>query len=413
MPTTVAPTPQPQTGPVWRLAGLGENCDDGCASANLQCADSADALERYSEIDSDAEMASVVQAAGASCSWYSSNWGHAPDVPVIVPGNGLCFLSASDRELSSLVCGARPSASKRRLCLCSSPAEAPSPTPAMTEPSTEAPTTEAPPPETTTVPPVPTPPPVPIPSGIVQVMHRRSGLCVDSPGYATSGSTLQMWACDARVAQKWSYEASTRTLRSHGGTCLYAPAGQLLFVKTCDPVDADQQWTIDMASGRLQNVHGRCMEAAGDENGAGIYMNLCDALNDAQHWDLAEATEEAPVMPSWHLADGGTTCTQSCSSEGLLCDTSAFAERNTDIDSKEEMAAIVKALNVGVECTRFNDRWGSAGDVPVMIPDTGLCFVSAASRSASTFTCDSGVPAHKRRLCLCTTVAPTLIQRRV
>jgi len=445
-------------------------------------------------------MASVVQASGASCSLYNRNWGYAPDVPVIVPSNGLCIVSASDRELSTLVCGARPSAEKRRLCLCSSPVQAPSPTPVATEPVTAAPTTEAstqapmpvptqapqatptedcptgflaeeknikninevisqsvqsaancgtkcseqsecdafeyvqaeqkcklklgysllgqpqvpgviscikeaPPSET------PTLPPVPVPSGIVQVKHRHNDLCMDSPGYATSGSTLQTWACDARVAQKWSYEASTRLLRSQGGTCLYAPEGQLLFVKTCDPDDADQQWTIDTATGQLQNVHGRCAEAAGDENGAGIYMNICAASSEGQHWNLVEATEEAPVVPSWHLAAGGTTCTQACSAEGLSCDNSAFAERNTDIDSKEEMSAVVKALNAGVECTRYNTNWGTAGDVPVMVPDTGLCFVSDGSRTASTFKCNAGVPAHKRRLCLCTAVALKLIQR--
>lgn len=356
-------------------------------------------------------MASVVQASGASCSWYNSNWGHAADVPVVVPSNGLCFVSASARELSSLVCGARPGAEKRRLCLCSSSVQAPSPTPAATEPATEAPTTEAPPAEMPTLPPVPTLAPVPVPSGTVQVKHRHNDLCMDSPGYATSGSTLQMWACDARVAQKWSYEASTRLLRSQGGTCLYAPEGQLLFVKTCRPDDADQQWTIDTATGQLQNVHGRCAEAASDESGAGIYMKLCAASSEGQHWDLVEATEEAPVVPRWHLAAGGATCTQACSAEGLSCDSSSFAERNPDIDSKEEMTAVVKALNAGVECTHYNDNWGTAGDVPVIIPDKGLCFVSAASRTASTFNCNAGVPAHKRRLCLCIAVAPKLIQR--
>jgi len=124
-------------------------------------------------------------------------------------------------------------------------------------------------------------------------------------------------------------------------------------------------------------------------------------------WAPTVAPTVAPMQPStsapvfsarWALSALGQSCGQECSSKGLRCDQADFHRHNAEIDSTEEMSAIVSRL--GLQCSQYNSNWGAAGDVPNILA-SGLCFVSDSQRTSASLLCGVSPASDKRRLCWC------------
>lgn len=112
----------------------------------------------------------------------------------------------------------------------------------------------------------------------------------------------------------------------------------------------------------------------------------------------------SPASGGWSLAPAGASCSAGCTARGLRCDAADFHSHSSEVDSESKMSAVVQGL--GQSCSQFNTNWGSAGDVPILLVDNGLCFPSAAGRVLSSISCDAGATVDKRRLCWCSGEEP-------
>jgi len=113
---------------------------------------------------------------------------------------------------------------------------------------------------------------------------------------------------------------------------------------------------------------------------------------------------------NWKLVSPGKSCADGCAELGMVCDDNAAVTRNHEVDTPAEMQSVLSAF--GVSCTNFNQDFGSNADVPSVYLTAGpLCFLTAAARDPSTFTCDAAPVDDgqaKRRLCQCRgAAAPT------
>ncbi|WP_406511269.1 endo-1,4-beta-xylanase [Streptomyces sp. NBC_00161] len=130
----------------------------------------------------------------------------------------------------------------------------------------------------------PTPTPTP---GSGQVKGVGSGRCLDVPGASTTdGTQLNLWDCNNRTNQQWSYTAAGE-LRVYGDKCLDAAGtgnGTKVQIYSCWGGD-NQKWRLNSDGSIVGVQSGLCLDAAGTgtANGTLIQLYSCsDGSN--QRW---------------------------------------------------------------------------------------------------------------------------------
>jgi hypothetical protein len=132
-----------------------------------------------------------------------------------------------------------------------------------------------------------------------------AGMCMDDNGDATTnGTRIQIWSCNGRASQDWTFEpdgnpGGAGTLTIHG-KCLDIinrstanEAKVQLF--TCNG-GANQQWLIDGSAGQLFNpVSGRCLtDPGGTKNGVQLWISNCTGQAD-QAWILPASPVQSGI----------------------------------------------------------------------------------------------------------------------
>ncbi|MFK3728804.1 endo-1,4-beta-xylanase [Streptomyces sp. NPDC088090] len=139
--------------------------------------------------------------------------------------------------------------------------------------------------------PNPTPTPTPTPSpGAGQIKGVASGRCLDVPNAVTTdGTQLQLWDCNGRTNQQWTYTAAGE-LRVYGDKCLDAAGtgnGTKVQIYGCWGGD-NQKWRLN-SDGSIAGVQsGLCLDAvgAGTANGTPIQLYSCSNGTN-QRWTRA------------------------------------------------------------------------------------------------------------------------------
>ncbi|MCX4625235.1 endo-1,4-beta-xylanase [Streptomyces sp. NBC_01443] len=130
----------------------------------------------------------------------------------------------------------------------------------------------------------PTPTPTP---GSGQVKGVGSGRCLDVPGASTTdGTQLNLWECNNRTNQQWSYTAAGE-LRVYGDKCLDAAGtgnGTKVQIYSCWGGD-NQKWRLNSDGSIVGVQSGLCLDAAGTgtANGTLIQLYSCSGASN-QRW---------------------------------------------------------------------------------------------------------------------------------
>ncbi|MFI1653399.1 endo-1,4-beta-xylanase [Streptomyces sp. NPDC020472] len=132
----------------------------------------------------------------------------------------------------------------------------------------------------------PTPTPTPSP-GSGQIKGVASGRCLDVPGAATTdGTQLQLWDCNNRTNQQWTYTA-VGELRIYGDKCLDAAGtgnGAKVQIYSCWGGD-NQKWRLDSDGSVVGVQSGLCLDAAANGTANGTPIQLYSCWNGGnQHW---------------------------------------------------------------------------------------------------------------------------------
>jgi predicted alpha-1,2-mannosidase len=124
----------------------------------------------------------------------------------------------------------------------------------------------------------------PIVSGV------SSSLCVDdNGGSTTTGSHIQIWACNGTAAQNWTV-AANGTLQVEGGcmdvTSSGTANGTLVQWYTCNGTGA-QQWETGASNSLINPESGKCLDDPGSTTAQGTQLQIytCNGTN-AQNWTL-------------------------------------------------------------------------------------------------------------------------------
>ncbi|MFD6885676.1 endo-1,4-beta-xylanase [Streptomyces sp. NPDC059957] len=131
-----------------------------------------------------------------------------------------------------------------------------------------------------------TPTPTPSP-GSGQVKGVASGRCLDVPGAGTTdGTQVNLWDCNNRTNQQWSYTAAGE-LRVYGDKCLDAAGtgnGTKVQIYSCWGGD-NQKWRLNSDGSIVGVQSGLCLDAAGNNtaNGTLIQLYSCSGGSN-QHW---------------------------------------------------------------------------------------------------------------------------------
>ncbi|MCX4985476.1 endo-1,4-beta-xylanase [Streptomyces sp. NBC_00572] len=128
--------------------------------------------------------------------------------------------------------------------------------------------------------PTPTPTPTPTPSpGSGPIKGVASGRCLDVPASSTTdGTQVQLWDCNNRTNQQWTYTAAGE-LRVYGDKCLDAAGtgnGAKVQIYSCWGAD-NQKWRLDSDGSIVGVQSGLCLDAAanGTANGTLIQLYTC------------------------------------------------------------------------------------------------------------------------------------------
>ena len=84
----------------------------------------------------------------------------------------------------------------------------------------------------------------------------------------------------------------------------------------------------------------------------------------------------------------GDDCDTTCATHGLLCDEMSLYNHNGDVDTDEELLAIVSTLYTGSMNSYCGYSYGYYESVP-LISQQGWCLGTASDRALSTFNCST------------------------
>ena len=109
-------------------------------------------------------------------------------------------------------------------------------------------------------------------------------------------------------------------------------------------------------------------------------------------------------------------CIDACTSKNLECSEQNFHQRNSDIDTSDELIRLIWGFGGGIPAWSCRGTYGNSSDVPsvssihTVITHTANCFHSSPSRELSTFNCSALPIAHTdtykgrlQRICWCNT----------
>jgi hypothetical protein len=128
-----------------------------------------------------------------------------------------------------------------------------------------------------------------------------------------------------------------------------------------------------------------------------IYLSLYNCI----------VVQSAAITERWVLGSSGQGCTATCTNAGLKCAPSQIKARDHEVDSKEEIIALME--KAGVNCDTSHAEW-SGLDYGVPFYNGGKCAYSATSRKSHWGTCGNkysgsvsgyGYVGNIRRLCFC------------
>ena len=96
--------------------------------------------------------------------------------------------------------------------------------------------------------------------------------------------------------------------------------------------------------------------------------------------------QSPPSLPptGWYLGEVGDHCDTTCATHGLLCDEMSLYNHNGDVDTDEELLAIVSTLYTGSMNSYCGYSYGYYANVP-LISQQGWCLGTASDRALSTF----------------------------
>jgi ricin-type beta-trefoil lectin protein/putative Ig domain-containing protein len=132
-----------------------------------------------------------------------------------------------------------------------------------------------------------------------------AGMCMDDTGNAaTNGNKVQIWSCNGKASQDWTFEpdgnpGGAGTLTIHGKCLDIFNRGTANETKvqlfTCNG-GANQQWLIDGSAGELFNpVSGRCLtDPGGTKNGVQLWISNCSGKPD-QAWILPASPVQSGI----------------------------------------------------------------------------------------------------------------------
>ncbi|MFI7006242.1 endo-1,4-beta-xylanase [Streptomyces sp. NPDC050145] len=114
-----------------------------------------------------------------------------------------------------------------------------------------------------------------------------SGRCLDVPGSSTTdGTQVQLWDCNNRTNQQWTYTAAGE-LKVYGDKCLDAAGtgdGAKVQIYSCWGGD-NQKWRLNSDGSIVGVQSGRCLDAAGNGTANGTLIQLYSCSNAGnQHW---------------------------------------------------------------------------------------------------------------------------------
>ncbi|MFI8500010.1 endo-1,4-beta-xylanase [Streptomyces sp. NPDC085524] len=131
-----------------------------------------------------------------------------------------------------------------------------------------------------------TPTPTPSP-GSGQIKGVGSGRCLDVPGAVTTdGTQVNLWDCNNRANQQWSYTAGGE-LRVYGNKCLDAAGagnGAKVQIYSCWGGD-NQKWRLNSDGSVVGVQSGLCLDATGNGTANGTMIQLYSCSNGSnQRW---------------------------------------------------------------------------------------------------------------------------------
>ncbi|MFI8320248.1 endo-1,4-beta-xylanase [Streptomyces sp. NPDC085529] len=132
----------------------------------------------------------------------------------------------------------------------------------------------------------PNPTPTPSP-GSGPIKGVASGRCVDVPGAVTTdGTQVQLWDCNGRTNQQWTYTAAGE-LRVYGDKCLDAAGtgnGAKVQIYSCWGGD-NQKWRLGSDGSIVGVQSGLCLDAAASGTANGTLIQLYSCWNGTnQRW---------------------------------------------------------------------------------------------------------------------------------
>ncbi|MFD3579798.1 endo-1,4-beta-xylanase [Streptomyces sp. NPDC058644] len=120
-----------------------------------------------------------------------------------------------------------------------------------------------------------------------QIKGVASGRCLDVPGAGTTdGTQLQLWDCNNRTNQQWTYTAAGE-LKVYGNKCLDAAGtgnGSKVQIYSCWGGD-NQKWRLNSDGSIVGVQSGRCLDAAASGTANGTLIQLYSCSNGSnQRW---------------------------------------------------------------------------------------------------------------------------------
>ena len=106
------------------------------------------------------------------------------------------------------------------------------------------------------------------------------------------------------------------------------------------------------------------------------------------------------ILDGWFLGQTSETCNDVCDKNSLSCSEDQQMAFNSDVDSSDEVIAIVQSLGGSISSPPCkDDGYGANDDVPNI--GGNVCYYSRGSRALSTFSCSRNPGPDKQRLCYC------------
>ncbi|WP_299945816.1 ricin-type beta-trefoil lectin domain protein [uncultured Microbulbifer sp.] len=140
--------------------------------------------------------------------------------------------------------------------------------------------------------------------GHLALRLRDKTKCIEvTGGQSTNGANLQLWDCENRPGQRWSFSPDG-TIRAMG-LCMGIDANDQFNVQlqVCVPGSTSQRWAVDHRNGFIENSHGGlCLDVnrhtgGANANGENIDLFDCDRLAFKADYSWVIPAREGNLVP--------------------------------------------------------------------------------------------------------------------